>query len=509
VNGIHAALDSWLTRRGGEGPSHRGVHLSYFEQPAMRVQASLRQLEAREAFRVLVFSRRPEYFDASDVESLTHGRIESVRFVSDDRELLELEDGCDIAIVCTHVLGDHLPQVTLRARNVATVVVAWMWDNHHRLFENLCAASLADIVLPAHAFCGDLLKSPHYVLGRAVPLCTAQWSRDLARRMVTATKAAPRRNALYGGFVMWPGSVRNEQLRALRDEIPDNAISLLDPGARGAYFDRSAEARFGEWTSYKVSLHVPYAGDLSLRVFDSLLAGQIPIVPAECYDLDEVIPPALQQSLPIVRTDDLSPRAVGDAYARGVRRFDDAGERGVVERHEFARDHHHITARISQIVEYVAGLRSSSGVELRIDNTSVGLVDANGGVCAVPSAGLAGTPQEGVRPRLDELHAMKQQLDASEADRVARLAVIHRLQRELDASEADRAARLEVIHTLQRRLDDCRARCHANEAALIALQKTASQTQARADAMEQTRLWRWTRSLRRLSDRLGSHSAPV
>jgi hypothetical protein len=52
---------------------------------------------------------------------------------------------------------------------------------------------------------------------------------------------------------------------------------------------------------------------------------------------------------------------------------------------------------------------------------------------------------------------LREALEASEADRVARLAAIHTLQRELETVNVDRAARLEAIQALQRRLDESEA----------------------------------------------------
>ena len=135
------------------------------------------------------------------------------------------------------------------------------------------------------------------------------------------------------------------------------------------------EDRFCDWSSYKVSIQIPFAEDLSLRVFDALLTGQIPIVPESCHDLDRVIPRDIQEKLPILRIKEVSVVAVTEAWKLGIRHFDSMGADGIRKRHEFALNNHHITLRVQQIVKYISELKSDLNVELRTNNDGIGLVE--------------------------------------------------------------------------------------------------------------------------------------
>jgi hypothetical protein len=280
----------------------------------------------------------------------------------------------DIAIICTHIMAEHLAQHIIRLRRMASIVVLWTWDNHHHYYENLSYNSLADIVLPGHGFCASAIRSPHYLLGQQVPLCTAQWPTALVAEILQEQSAVERSSSLYGGFVMWPDTSRNDQLLELQREIPNNRLALINVEDRSKYFGASPEDQIRDWAGHKVSLNLPYAEDLSLRVFDSLLTGVIPIVSRDCRDLDSVIPVELQKSLPVLRLDEISVAAVTEVYREGVARFDQAGQEGVLRRHVYARDHHHVSARVKQIVSYITDLNMSHDMEISIDDTGIGLI---------------------------------------------------------------------------------------------------------------------------------------
>ena len=90
---------------------------------------------------------------------------------------------------------------------------------------------------------------------------------------------------------------------------------------------------------HKVSICLPLSGDLSQRLFDALLTGQIPIVPDDIHDLDHIIPAALQAELPVIRFAKYTAAAVAEAHAKALRAFDRDGEAGILRRHRFALGH--------------------------------------------------------------------------------------------------------------------------------------------------------------------------
>jgi hypothetical protein len=98
------------------------------------------------------------------------------------------------------------------------------------------------------------------------------------------------------------------------------------------------------------------AGDLSQRLFDALLTGQVPLVPAGVHDLDAVIPPPLQEELPIVRFDNYMVEEVKAAHRRALGLFDRDAEPGATRRHAFALGQHTFPVRIRQTIETLEGL---------------------------------------------------------------------------------------------------------------------------------------------------------
>jgi hypothetical protein len=374
MNSIKEDIRQWMKSQPGASESVGRISDSFFTYQLNRITQPIGSLQNKESLNVLFFTHRPEYFDQKGLHVDSSTMIGSVTFCHDRQSLLSLDGTFDVAIVCTHIRDEFLAQLIIRARDLAAVIVAWAWDNHHHDFQNLCACSLADIVIPAHRFCANKLKAPSYVLADAVPLCTAQWSRESARKYLDATLHLKRKNALSGGYILWEPSDRNSRLLKLRETVPGNELNLIAENERSEYFLLTARERFLTWGSYKTSLQVPYSGDVSLRIFDALIAGQIPIVPGECHDLDSIIPPAVQQTLPILRLEDLSVSSVISATEEAVETFDRMGQEGVLARHTFASEHHHISSRIEFIVAYISELSRSLNVHVRIDADGIGLV---------------------------------------------------------------------------------------------------------------------------------------
>src|SRR5207248_1934622 len=128
-------------------------------------------------------------------------------------------------------------------------------------------------------------------------------------------------------------TARNNVLDAVRAALPNNAITT--PENEFVYFDRPLADRLAEWCSYKTSLIVPLKRDLSSRIFNVLLTGQIPLMPRDVPDLDRVIPPELQARLPILRFGDTVDSVVS-AHDAALEAFDRDGLEGGLRRHRFA-----------------------------------------------------------------------------------------------------------------------------------------------------------------------------
>jgi chromosome segregation ATPase len=84
--------------------------------------------------------------------------------------------------------------------------------------------------------------------------------------------------------------------------------------------------------------------------------------------------------------------------------------------------------------------------------------------------------------RLNVIHGLQRQLEVAEADGVAQVKSAQMLRNQLEASEADRAARLEELEQRQTELAEVRS--------------ALGQATERVAGIESSLSWRWTRFLR-------------
>ena len=262
----------------------------------------------------------------------------------------------DLVILLMHLYREHEALRKLREGGYDGAVAGWFWDNHHHVFDNHAAAADLDVCIPGHGFAADYLRSRRYISATPVPLCVTQWSAAEARKFFARHGGSQRTNTLYGGFVRYAFATKRNRL--LGDLIGRGmeGVYFLEEDALERYFGLSLPDRFKAWCSHKVSICLPLSGDLSQRFFDALLTGQVPIVPDDIHDLDQVIPRELQESLPVVRFSEYTAAAVREAHAKAVSLFDRDGEAGVIRRHRFALDHHTFLSRIRGIVSSMRGL---------------------------------------------------------------------------------------------------------------------------------------------------------
>jgi hypothetical protein len=215
---------------------------------------------------------------------------------------------------------------------------------------------------------------------------------------------------LYGGFVEYGyATERNDFLRNSIEAMgADSALEILPESRMGVYFDRSSADRFIEWCGYKVSLVVPLKRDLSQRFFDALLAGQIPLVPYEMGDFDEVIPKDLQASLPVYRFSMGDIDSLHAAYRQAIASFDRDGAEGTVRRHRFALDGHLFDNRVERLLDRLLTNRPAPDVG-PFDGTKA----AGSSRPALP-AGMLPRPVVSARPKLfiDAQHGIGNRLRA-------------------------------------------------------------------------------------------------
>jgi glycosyltransferase involved in cell wall biosynthesis len=262
---------------------------------------------------------------------------------------LELKN-TDLLILLVHLLNERTWLRQVREQGYGGPVVGWFWDNHHHVFENYRATADLDLCIAGHAWAGNYLRSRANLLMESVPLCVTQWTMGEAESFFGQFGAAERNDELYGGFVHYQMAPKRNQIIAELIAAGHNSVYLINEPSLSAYFHLSPAEKFQHWTRHKASICLPLNGDLSQRLFDALLTGQIPIVPPDVYDLDAVVSPELQQELPVVRCADCTPEVVTRAHETALRLYDRDGFEGAVRRHRFALEKHTFSPRIGAIM---------------------------------------------------------------------------------------------------------------------------------------------------------------
>lgn len=322
------------------------------EERSHRIQRNLAFLKQKKGATVGIISKRlGKIFSKSIQRELDRFCNHGLTCILSDDEKDPRIAGADAIIMLAHVLSDEKTIGYLREINPDRLIAAWFWDNHHHLFENQEAAEAVDVVLPGHAIYGEYLRNDQSLYGGHVPLCVTQWSRQDATEWFAESGSDPRSAELYGGFVEYTFEpARTEFLQKVMEMLPKHSLSILSEANLHAYFGRSEKARFVEWCGYQTSLVLPLRKDLSQRVFDALLAGQIPLVPEEIADLDQVVSRELQESLPIFRFRMNDPASVAAAHQKALERFASMGPAGALARHQHAVENHTFSSRINAIL---------------------------------------------------------------------------------------------------------------------------------------------------------------
>ena len=261
----------------------------------------------------------------------------------------------ELVILLVHLHKEHETLRKLREGGFDGPIAGWFWDNHHHVFDNFSIGKDLDVCIASHAFAQDYLRSPHHVLAPPVPLCVTQWTDAESVEFFRKHGLKKRSDSLYGGFVRYDiAEKRNRLIEALISGGSDS-IYFLEEDKLAPYFGKSPEQRFADWAARKVSLCLPLADDLSQRLFDALLTGQIPIVPDDIHDLDAVIPRALQQELPVIRFSKYTADAVNEAHANALKAFARDGDAGIQRRHRYAMGHTFVP-RIRTILSTLRGM---------------------------------------------------------------------------------------------------------------------------------------------------------
>lgn len=266
----------------------------------------------------------------------------------------------DAVVLLIHLKNEDELIWELRKRGFSGTVIAWFWKNYIKHHKNAKVADEVDVCIPGHGFIAEMLRNRSSILEEVVPLGTSEWTIEEAKRFFANYGYQDRTNELLVGFIRYDlaKTLVLQQLlpykvvkliEQLKGAIPIFHIAFWDKAQQDDYFGLTSERRFANWTKYKVSLFLALDNELSSRLFDALLWGQIPIVPKDILDLDQVIPPSIQAALPVIRLHDFDVDSVKETYEKALARFDAEGIKGIERRHKFARENNMFVHRIEAI----------------------------------------------------------------------------------------------------------------------------------------------------------------
>lgn len=232
-----------------------------------------------------------------------------------------------------------------------TIFVAWDWDNHHWLDLSSFLAAHSDIYAPTHHEHLYLLSRYNWFIVGPIYACTVQWTRAfLAKNAATliTTSRSPMPLGMHIPYAAF--NFRNRVVSTLNQHY--SSIGFSDR----SFHDRNPHERLLEWCGYKLHWIAPVLNDLPIRVFDALITGGIPIIPASLQGLAPVKDIPKEFMVIYGPNDIVNPRPLVE---RANSLFDTAGEDGIIARHRYALDYHHGDQRMSELVGFVRDIYKS------------------------------------------------------------------------------------------------------------------------------------------------------
>jgi len=239
----------------------------------------------------------------------------------------------------------------------AAVSACWFWDNHHLFATTTRGAVLSDIFFHAHSFAAHYLPREMSEDGGFIPLAPIFWPDSLVRSMLADTLTRPRDGRLYGGYNAYREFPdRDRFLEAVIARVPESRIRIYPHGmAPHPYYALPLAEKLDEWLSFKVSLCASFGTNTTIRMFEALLAGQIPIVVGRIHDLDMLFPAADRAMLPMLVVEEYDPEAVRACHAEALARFDAEGAEGIQRRSDYILARHSLRCRIQAMVARIRG----------------------------------------------------------------------------------------------------------------------------------------------------------
>jgi hypothetical protein len=311
---------------------------SFFESWALQQQARVEKK----------ISERP----SADIRTVYLGfHLQHARPEDSRREYIHLSENflldppADLApnsvfLLLNNDVAKHLPQyMAYYAAHPEAIFVIWDWDSQHWIYMSCALALNSDVYIPASSENMHLLSQFNpYTVG-PVFAAAHQWSRKFLFEHVDLLMAE-RSSKPLGMHVYYENYPRRNRAIATVTNTFDSVGF-----ATNAFKTRTDLDNLREWAGHKTHWIVPVLAGVPIRVYNALVTGGIPILPAFYRNLPEI---AILGDLPSYYqvADVVSPQGIND---EAVARFDAGGESGLIRRLAHATQHHHVDARCEQV----------------------------------------------------------------------------------------------------------------------------------------------------------------
>ena len=229
-----------------------------------------------------------------------------------------------------------------------TCFIAWDWDNHHWLDLSTFLAAHSDIYVPAHHENLYLLSRYNWLIAGPVYCSSVQWPRKFLTEHLSDMLIAERSAAPLGMHIPYAQfSFRIQVISTLNKHFSSIGFSSR------TFHVRTLEDRLTEWYSHKSHWVAPVLNDVPIRIFDALVTGGIPIVPASLRFLPPVSSIPIEHITFYTPSDIVNPE---DLVSRANALFDRGGRDGVVARHRLALENYHGENSVRQMLAYASAL---------------------------------------------------------------------------------------------------------------------------------------------------------
>lgn len=227
-----------------------------------------------------------------------------------------------------------------------TCFIAWDWDNHHWLELSTFLAAHSDVYAPAHHENLYLLSRYNWLIAGPLYCSSVQWPRKFLTEQLPRILVAERSDMPLGMHIPYSRfSFRIQMISTLNQHYPSIGFSSH------SFHVRTPEDRLAEWCSHKTHWIAPVLNDVPIRIFDALVTGGIPIVPASLRLLPPINAIPREHIAFYSPADIVNPKKLVE---RANNLFDDGGRDGMVVRHRFALQNHHGDASVRQMLNYAA-----------------------------------------------------------------------------------------------------------------------------------------------------------